>query len=53
MCHSFFVLHLYCKSITEKRRCLNNLNYMAHLDLLKKLQKNATHWAANNQNKSN
>lgn len=39
--------------LTEKRRCLNNLNYMAHLDLLEKLQKNATHWAANNQNKSN
>lgn len=25
--------------LTEKRRCLNNLNYMAHLDLLKKITK--------------
>lgn len=25
--------------LTEKRRYLNNLNYMAHLDLLEKLQK--------------
>lgn len=34
--------------LTEKRRCLNNINYNKHIELLEKLQKAAISWAANN-----
>lgn len=34
--------------LTEKRRCLNNINYNKHIELLEKLQKAAISWATNN-----
>lgn len=34
--------------LTEKRRCLNNINYNKHIELLEKLQKAAISWVANN-----
>lgn len=34
--------------LTEKRRCLNNINYNKHIELLEKLQKAAISWIANN-----
>ena len=34
--------------LTEKRRCLNNINYNKHIELLEKLQKTAISWVANN-----
>ena len=34
--------------LTEKRRCLNNINYNKHLELLEELQKAAISWVANN-----
>ena len=34
--------------LTEKRRCLNNINYSKHLDLLEELQKAAISWVALN-----
>lgn len=36
--------------LTEKRRCLNNKNYLSHLKLFEKLQKNASKWTSNNYN---
>ena len=38
--------------LTEKRRCLNNINYNKHSELLRKLQKVAISWAANNEDTS-
>ena len=37
--------------LTEKRRCLNNINYDKHLELLEKLQKIANSWVASNHKK--
>lgn len=34
--------------LTEKRRCLNDVNYVKHLELLEKLQKCAIHWVSDN-----
>ncbi len=34
-------------TLTEKRRCLNNINYEKHLELFKDLQKSAIKWVAN------
>lgn len=34
--------------LTEKRRCLNNINYSKHLELLEELQKAAISWVALN-----
>ena len=34
--------------LTEKRSCLNNINYNKHIELLEKLQKAAISWIANN-----
>lgn len=34
--------------LTEKRRCLNDANYVKHLELLEKLQKCAIHWVSDN-----
>lgn len=39
--------------LTEKRRCLNNINYNEHLELLKKLQKSAANWVSANHKKFN
>ncbi|MCJ7836047.1 hypothetical protein MUB23_11705 [Cuneatibacter sp. NSJ-177] len=39
--------------LTEKRRCLNNINYNKHLELLEELQKTAISWAANNYKMQN
>lgn len=38
-------------TLTEKRRCLNNINYDKHLELLEKLQKIANSWVASNHKK--
>lgn len=38
-------------TLTEKRRCLNNINYDKHLELLEKLQKIAIDWVASNHKK--
>lgn len=35
-------------TLTEKRRCLNNINYEKHLELFEKLQKSAIDWVADN-----
>lgn len=35
-------------TLTEKRRCLNNINYEKHLELFEELQKSAINWGANN-----
>lgn len=35
-------------SLTEKRRCLNNINYEKHLELFEELQKSATKWGEHN-----
>ena len=37
--------------LTEKRRCLNNTNYEKHIELLRKLQKSAISWVADNHKK--
>ena len=37
--------------LTEKRRCLNNINYDKHLELLEKLQKITNSWVASNHKK--
>ena len=34
--------------LTEKRRCLNNINYNKHLEMLEELQKSAISWVAYN-----
>ena len=34
-------------TLTENRRCLNNINYEKHLELFKDLQKSAIKWVAN------
>lgn len=34
--------------ITEKRRCLNNINYEKHLELFEELQKAAISWREHN-----
>ena len=39
--------------LTEKRRCLNDVNYEKHLELFEKLQKSAISWVAANHNKPN
>ena len=39
--------------LTEKRRCLNNVNYNKHLELLEELQKAAISWGANNYKMQN
>lgn len=39
--------------LTEKRRCLNNINYNKHLELLEELQKTAISWVANNYKMQN
>jgi len=39
--------------LTEKRRCLNNINYNKHLELLEELQKAAISWVANNYKMQN
>lgn len=39
--------------LTGKRRCLNNINYKKHIELLEKLQKAAISWVANNHNIQN
>lgn len=36
--------------LAEKRRCLNNINYNKHIELLEKLQKAAYNWVVNNYN---
>lgn len=35
-------------TLTEKRRCLNNINYDEHLELFEELQKVAISWDENN-----
>ena len=35
--------------LTEKRRCLNNANYTAHIELLQGLQQKAIEWARDNK----
>ena len=37
--------------LTDKRRCLNDANYVEHLELLEKLQKCAIHWISDNYKK--
>lgn len=37
--------------LTEKRRCLNNINYDKHLELLEKMQKITNSWVASNHKK--
>ena len=39
--------------LTGKRRCLNNINYKKHIELLEKLQKTAISWVADNHNIQN
>ena len=39
--------------LTEKRRCLNNVNYSKHLELLEKLQKTAISWVSLNHKAQN
>ena len=39
--------------LTEKRRCLNTINYSKHLELLEELQKTAISWAAFNHKAKN
>lgn len=39
--------------LTEKRRCLNNINYSKHLELLEELQKVAISWGAFNHKVQN
>lgn len=39
--------------LTGKRRCLNNINYKKHIELLEKLQKTAIRWVADNHNIQN
>ena len=34
--------------LTDRRRCLNDVNYVKHLELLKKLQKCAIYWVSEN-----
>ena len=36
-------------TLTEKRRCLNNINYQKHIELFEKLQKSAISWIADCQ----
>lgn len=35
--------------LTEKRRCLNNINYNKHIELFEELQKSAMDWVVNNK----
>lgn len=35
--------------LTEKRRCLNNANYTAHIEILQNLQQKAIEWARDNK----
>lgn len=37
--------------LTDKRRCLNDANYVKHLELLEKLQKCAIRWVSDNHKK--
>lgn len=37
--------------LTEKRRCLNNINYEKHIELFEELQKSAVNWIADNHKK--
>ena len=39
--------------LTEKRRCLNNIDYNKHLELLEELQKAAISWVAHNHKLQN
>ena len=39
--------------LTGKRRCLNNINYKKHIELLEKLQKTAISWVVDNHNIQN
>lgn len=39
--------------LTGKRRCLNNINYKKHIELLEKLQKTAISWVTDNHNIQN
>ena len=39
--------------LTEKRRCLNTINYSKHLELLEELQKTAISWVAFNHKSKN
>lgn len=39
--------------LTEKRRCLNNINYSKHVELLEELQKTAISWVAFNHKAKN
>lgn len=39
--------------LTEKRRCLNTINYSKHLELLEELQKTAISWVAFNHKAKN
>lgn len=39
--------------LTEKRRCLNNINYSKHVELLEELQKTAISWVAFNHKAQN
>lgn len=40
-------------TLTEKRRCLNNINYEKHLKLFEELQKSAINWVADNHKSTN